>query len=166
MRSKAGQDPYFIISSRSYYPAMAICRTSREKQARPSSTLLSPHALNINTNFYQKTPSPTKTTHPQPSKWTLPPPMPARMAPSSGSTTRRDTASSPPRTVPPTCSSTSAPSRYVAHPFPAALQVHLTDSHHRRTVSSPLRRARLSPSSLSRARRACRPPASATTKRC
>jgi hypothetical protein len=43
---------------------------------------------------------------------------------------------------------------------------HLTDSHHRRTASSPLRRARLSPSSPSRARRACRPPASATTKRC
>lgn len=39
------------------------------------------------------------------------------------------------------------------------------NTHHRRTASSPLRRARLSPSSPSRARRACRPPASATPKR-
>jgi hypothetical protein len=50
--------------------------------------------------------------------------------------------------------------------YPPPLTEHTTDSLNRRTASSPSRRVRLSPSSPSRARRACRPPASATTRCC
>jgi len=156
------------------YPAILAARTSREKQARPSSTLHSIPSTNTLDIRNSKTPSihqyhplSTNTSHTHPSKWTPPLPPTARTAPSSGSTTRRDTVSSPPRTAPPTSSSTSVPSRYVvAHLESLITARSITDPHHRRTASSPLRRARLSPSSPSRARRACRPPASATTKRC